>query len=277
MNPAAGAVVAGVLTGAALALSGLRRSRPDPVARALSGHPVRVPQPWGRIDRFLESVTGWAGTAGHGRGQVLGMTPAQQRAVQLRLLAGVAGWGAVLVVSQGPVALLVVLAAVPMVLVGYERILDRQAARLRDTMGDQTLVVSQFVALCLTAGLTTAEALERAAEQVDAPLGPQLQQVTRSVRAGKPLEPALSSVTRLLAVPELDRLTDTLLTGARHGVPLAATLRHQVDDARNRRRTAALERAGRAEIAMLVPVVFLILPAVVAVAVYPGFVALTSL
>ena len=130
--------------------------------------------------------------------------------------------------------------------------------------------MSQFVALCLTAGLTTAEALERAAEQVDAPLGPQLQQVTRSVRAGNRWNPALSSVTRLLAVPELDRLTDTLLTGARHGCrwrrrcAIRWTTR-ATGDGRQR-----WNGQGRAEIAMLVPVVFLILPAVVAVAVYRG-------
>ncbi|MFN8125810.1 MAG: type II secretion system F family protein, partial [Candidatus Nanopelagicales bacterium] len=63
--------------------------------------------------------------------------------------------------------------------------------------------MSQFVALCLTAGVTTAEALGLAADEVGTPLGPHLQHVATQVRAGRPLAQALSGVSRQLEVAEL--------------------------------------------------------------------------
>lgn len=277
MSAAAGAATAGLCAGAALLVSAWRQHRPDPIARALHGHPAAPVGSRNRIDRMIDRIAVLIAPVGPGRDVVLGLTAARLRARRLRVLTIVLVAGTGLLLARGPAAALWVVVAGPVTLLVSERLLDRKAVRYREIMGDQTLLVSQFVALCLTAGLTTAEALDRASAQVGAPLGPHLRGVSTAVRAGRPLEPELTAVTRDLAVPELDRLTDTLITGARHGVPLAAVLRHQVEDARNRRRTAALERAGKAEIAMLVPVVFLILPAVVVVAVYPGFVALTAL
>lgn len=78
-------------------------------------------------------------------------------------------------------------------------------------------------------------------------------------------------------VPGFTRLVDTVATANNRGTPLAATLMAQVADARNQYHTRLLERAGRSEIVMLVPIVFLVLPCVVAVAVYPGFLSLMSI
>ena len=55
------------------------------------------------------------------------------------------------------------------------------------------------------------------------------------------------------------------------GTPLADVLRAQATDARDVRRRQLMETAGRREVAMLVPVVFLILPITVVFALFPGF------
>ena len=51
-------------------------------------------------------------------------------------------------------------------------------------------------------------------------------------------------------------------------------LRAQAADIRFAVRAAALDRASRQEIGVLIPVVFLVLPSVVLVALYPGLVNL---
>lgn len=51
---------------------------------------------------------------------------------------------------------------------------------------------------------------------------------------------------------------------------MADVLRAQAADARASGRRQLIERAGRKEILMLVPVVFLILPIVVVIALFPG-------
>jgi tight adherence protein C len=58
------------------------------------------------------------------------------------------------------------------------------------------------------------------------------------------------------------------------GSPLADVLRAQATDAREAGKRALLELGGKKEIAMMVPVVFLILPVTVLFALFPGFFAL---
>ena len=54
----------------------------------------------------------------------------------------------------------------------------------------------------------------------------------------------------------------------------ALSYRHMAQDAREESKRALLEAAGRKEVAMLVPLVFLILPVTVLVAIWPGVLVL---
>ena len=59
------------------------------------------------------------------------------------------------------------------------------------------------------------------------------------------------------------------------GTPLADVLRAQAQDVREAGRRELMETGGRKEIAMMVPVVFLVLPVTVVFAVYPGLAVLS--
>ena len=65
-----------------------------------------------------------------------------------------------------------------------------------------------------------------------------------------------------------------IVVAVERGTPLADVLRAQAQDVRELGRRAILEEGGRKEIAMMVPVVFLVLPITILFALYPGFVAL---
>ena len=58
------------------------------------------------------------------------------------------------------------------------------------------------------------------------------------------------------------------------GTPLAEVLRAQAQDSRDQAKRELLESAGRKEVAMLVPLVFLILPTTIAFAVFPALLVL---
>jgi len=58
------------------------------------------------------------------------------------------------------------------------------------------------------------------------------------------------------------------------GTPLAEVLRAQAQDARDEAKRELLEVAGKKEVAMLVPLVFLILPITVIFAIFPGIAVL---
>jgi len=68
----------------------------------------------------------------------------------------------------------------------------------------------------------------------------------------------------------LSRFVDGIVVAVERGTPLADVLRAQAQDVRESGRRAVMDEAGRKEIGMMVPVVFLILPVTVLFAIYPG-------
>ena len=71
-------------------------------------------------------------------------------------------------------------------------------------------------------------------------------------------------------MPSLARFVDGIVVAVERGTPLAEVLRAQAEDVREVGRRALMETGGKKEIAMMVPVVFLVLPVTVLFAVFPG-------
>ena len=70
------------------------------------------------------------------------------------------------------------------------------------------------------------------------------------------------------------RFSDSLTIAVERGSPLVDVVNRQVEEVRNQERSRLLESAGKAEIAMMIPVVFLILPVSVLFALWPSYFAL---
>jgi len=81
----------------------------------------------------------------------------------------------------------------------------------------------------------------------------------------------MAARTSLLSVA---RFVDGVAVAVERGTPLGDVLRAQAHDARALSRRRLLEAGGKKEIAMMVPVVFLVLPVTVLFAVYPGLTVL---
>ena len=101
-------------------------------------------------------------------------------------------------------------------------------------------------------------------------LAGELRACLAEVRAGQALDLALGSMASRCGNPDVERFTDACVVALERGSPLAEVLRAQASDARAADRRALMESASRKEVAMLVPVVFLILPTVVLIAIFPG-------
>ena len=85
---------------------------------------------------------------------------------------------------------------------------------------------------------------------------------------------ALAGVARRTSVVSVARFVEGVIVALERGTPLADVLRAQAQDARESVRTELVEKAGRKEVVMMAPVVFLVLPVTVLFAVYPGLAAL---
>ena len=70
------------------------------------------------------------------------------------------------------------------------------------------------------------------------------------------------------------RFVEQLTVALERGTPLAEVLRAQAQDSRDQSKRELIESAGRKEVAMLVPLVFLILPTTIAFAVFPALLVL---
>lgn len=153
--------------------------------------------------------------------------------------------------------------------------LARRAVALRRRVAHDIPSLLDLVAVCATAGLSPPMALERASESVPGPLRACLARAKREVALGGTWRTALRDAADRLDLPDLRRLALALDRGHRLGAPVADQLRRLARDVRAERRATAEERARRAPVLMLFPLVLLILPAFVLSAVIPAVMVAT--
>lgn len=170
----------------------------------------------------------------------------------------------------GPMILLVGVGAVGGVLF-HERSLDAAVRRRESLMVAEFPAVAEMLALSVAAGEGISGAIERVVERSSGPLASELGGVLAEARMGTGLVQALRDLGDATHVVPLARFVDAVAVAVERGTPLADVLRAQAGDVRDAGRRSLMEAAGRKEIAMMVPVVFLVLPVTVVFALFPGF------
>ena len=100
--------------------------------------------------------------------------------------------------------------------------------------------------------------------------GMALGRVSLRLRLGESLDAALEAMAREEASPLVTELSNKLRAGISKGTPMSKQLILMADSARTQFRVQQLKAAGRNELRMLVPLVFVILPVTVAFAVLPS-------
>lgn len=130
--------------------------------------------------------------------------------------------------------------------------------------------VAELLALSVSAGEGALGALERVARTTRGAMSDELRATLGAARAGAPLSQALLELADRTGVLALRRFADGVANAVERGTPLAEVLRAQAQDVRDAGQRALMEEGGKKEIAMMIPVVFLILPVTVVFAVFPG-------
>jgi tight adherence protein C len=174
--------------------------------------------------------------------------------------------------SRTPIALLVLAGVFAIFGVMLrDHLLTRQVRRREAQMTAEFPTVAEMLALSVGAGESPVSALERVSRISRGALSQELRRVIADNRAGATVVDALEALAARTALPSLIRFVDGMAIAVERGTPLADVLRAQAADAREEGRRALLEAGGRKEIAMLVPVVFFVLPVTVVFALFPGF------
>lgn len=135
--------------------------------------------------------------------------------------------------------------------------------------------LAELMALAVGAGESATGALDRVCRSARGELAKEFAKILAETRAGKPLVLALQEFSARTDLAPLVRFVDGIIVAVERGTPLADVLRAQAQDVRDTAKRDLMEAAGKKEIAMMVPLVFGVLPLTVVFAVFPGIAAIS--
>lgn len=206
---------------------------------------------------------------------VLSVEAFRSRQLVWGIAAALVGLVVPLALSSGRPIAPVLVAAIVLVagacgIVLRDRMLQRAAQKRLARITGELPTVLEFLTLSLSAGEGILDALRRIGRVSHGELAVELTSVVTEVNTGVPLAESLNSLASGIRLPALTRCVEQMTGALERGTPLAEVLRAQAQDARDDAKRELLEVAGKKEVAMLVPLVFLILPVTILFAIYPG-------
>jgi tight adherence protein C len=160
-------------------------------------------------------------------------------------------------------------------------VLLRENRLTAQARGRERLILSEFptvaelLALAVAAGEGPVAALDRVVRRSGGELSHELARVQAAIRTGEPIGSAFDRMAAETGLPVVARFAQGIAVAVERGTPLADVLHAQAADVREFGRRELIETAARKEVAMMVPVVFLVLPVTVLFAFWPGVVGLS--
>lgn len=129
----------------------------------------------------------------------------------------------------------------------------------------------QLMTVLISSGISPARAMDLLSRRSVSISGERLQEVVSEIHNGSSVTQALDNLSRKYDSLILRRFVTGIILAVERGSTLTPILIAQVKDARVARKNQILQRAGRAEIALMIPVVFLILPISILFALWPSY------
>jgi len=148
---------------------------------------------------------------------------------------------------------------------GSRRGFRRRSKRIDEEVPD----LLDLLAAGASAGLSAPVALRRACDALRGPLADELRASLEAVDMGRRWREELDSLAERLESRDLRRTVAVLERSESLGTPLNESLVRLAADVRSSRAAVAAERARKAPIKMLFPLVFLVLPAFLLLTVVP--------
>jgi tight adherence protein C len=159
---------------------------------------------------------------------------------------------------------LIVIGVIFLAIVGWilpMLVLNRRARERTGAIDYELPELIDLLVVTLEAGLSFIASLQMAAERLAGPLGVELRITLQEQRMGLTTNEALKGMLARADTPGMRTFVRSVLQGETLGTSTGQIMRNLALEMRKRRRSAAEERAQKAPIKILFPLVFLIFPA----------------
>jgi tight adherence protein C len=156
---------------------------------------------------------------------------------------------------------------------GPDLVLGHLISKRRESVSRALPDALDLLVICLEAGLGLDQAVVRVGEEIrlNSPaLSDEIQIITREQRAGKVRLDAWRSMAERVDEVHVRQFISILVQTERFGAPIAQSLGQFADMLRMRRTQEAEEKAAKAGVKLLIPLVFLIFPSIFLVSIGPA-------
>jgi tight adherence protein C len=189
--------------------------------------------------------------------------------VMIILVFGVLGMG-------GMMGLVVAGLLAAVMIYGPDAILNRRVEERKTEIRTKLPDVLDLLVISVEAGLGFEQALDRTVSSVPGALTREFARMLGEVRAGASRADAMRAMERRTDVPELRSFVLAILQADTFGVSIGRVLRSQADEMRIKRRQMAQEKAQKAPVKMMIPMVFCVFPALFVVVIGPAIINIST-
>ena len=149
-------------------------------------------------------------------------------------------------------------------------VIQRRAKARREEIDRELPELIDLLVVSIEAGVGLGGALQMMAARMGGPMGAELRLMQQEQSMGLSSDHALSKLLDRCDTPSVRSFVRSLQQGERLGVSIGTILRNLAVEMRTRRRQAAEERAQKAPVKILFPLIFLIFPSLFIVLLGPA-------